>query len=270
MPLPPALPQASVVVMDTNWEPHLRGMAQYAAAHTCRRALLACHFGEAPPPCHAMCDCCRAADAAAEAAVDAAGGKAGAAAAAAAAAAGAAGAGAAGAAAAAGGEATVPLKDVNEAAKGVVQTLEVCGMPAGDANCCVACRPAAAAVQTLPCMLCLASGTSSMRRAPLVPTGLAWQREACHPDSAGRQVAWQQGGRAGGGQVDGLGETGCCRLRAVRGSVALCTLRRFGVPAKPTLSTSLHVPPHYINRTPAWHVPPRRCRATSARRWCSS
>ncbi|PSC67654.1 mediator of RNA polymerase II transcription subunit 34 isoform X1 [Micractinium conductrix] len=116
--------QASVVVMDTNWEPHLRGMAQYAAAHTCRRALLACHFGEAPPPCHAMCDCCRAADAAAEAAVDAAGGKAGAAAAAAAAAAGAAGAGAAGAAAAAGGEATVPLKDVTEAAKGVVQTLE--------------------------------------------------------------------------------------------------------------------------------------------------
>ncbi|KAL4440297.1 hypothetical protein ABPG75_003298 [Micractinium tetrahymenae] len=95
--------QASVVVMDSNWEPHLRGMLQYAAASGCRRAALCRHFGEAPPPCHQTCDCCKRV----------AGGAAGGA-----------------AAAAAGGrqqqqhQQQQQLKDVTEAAKGVVQTLQ--------------------------------------------------------------------------------------------------------------------------------------------------
>jgi hypothetical protein len=103
--LPPLSLQATVVTMESNWERCLRGMLQYAAAHTCRRALLARHFGEAPPRCAAMCDCCKAVAAAAEAAGA---GEAG-------------GAATAAATAAAGGPAA---KDVTEAARGVVQTLQ--------------------------------------------------------------------------------------------------------------------------------------------------
>lgn len=136
--------------MEAGWEQHLRGMLQYAATPTCRRALLArwalprcstvlplvplhhycncvvgtpigfdhsaallywnaCrHFGEPPPLCDAMCDCCKAGAAAGGGATGAAAG------------------GAAAAATAAGGEGGgVVLKDVTEATKGAVQTLQV-------------------------------------------------------------------------------------------------------------------------------------------------
>lgn len=109
-------PQASVCCMEAGWEAHLRGMLRYGAAHTCRRALLARHFAEPPPPCNAMCDVCARAAGAAPGAP---------AAPAAAAAAGAAGAGAAGAAAAAAAAGDgAALKDVTEACKGAVQTLQ--------------------------------------------------------------------------------------------------------------------------------------------------
>lgn len=98
--------------MEANWEPHLQGMLRYAAATTCRRSLLCRHFGEAPPPCHGFCDSCRAAQ-------QQQGQQRGRAA----------GAGAAAAAAVAAGPSTgaaaVQQKDVTEAAKGAVQTLQV-------------------------------------------------------------------------------------------------------------------------------------------------
>ena len=93
-------------------------MLQYVAAHTCRRARLARHFAEPPPPCHAMCDMCTRGAGAAPGAPAAAAGCAAAAAAGPAAA-------AAAAAAGAGGGGGVELKDVTEAAKGAVQTLQV-------------------------------------------------------------------------------------------------------------------------------------------------
>ena len=120
--------QAAVVTMESNWEPCLKGMLQYAAAPTCRRALLCRHFGEAPARCAGMCDRCRptGADAAGTAAAAAAAAGAGAGAGAGgAAAAGAAGAAAAAAAAAGGG--APERKDVTEAAQGVLQTLQVGG-----------------------------------------------------------------------------------------------------------------------------------------------
>ncbi|GAB4814163.1 hypothetical protein N2152v2_001209 [Parachlorella kessleri] len=55
------LRQAGVVVMESSWERHLSAMLGYAAASTCRRSIISRHFGEAPPPCHNMCDICKAA-----------------------------------------------------------------------------------------------------------------------------------------------------------------------------------------------------------------
>ena len=45
--------------MDAGSEAHLSGMLRYVTGRGCRRAALACHFGEAPPACHGMCDSCR-------------------------------------------------------------------------------------------------------------------------------------------------------------------------------------------------------------------
>lgn len=43
-------------------------MTSYAAAADgCRRAALAAHFGEGPPPCNGMCDLCKAAGSSASA-----------------------------------------------------------------------------------------------------------------------------------------------------------------------------------------------------------
>ncbi len=58
------LRQAAVVCMDPRWQPCLMAVMRYAAIATrgaCRRALLAEHFGEPPPPCEGdgMCDLCR-------------------------------------------------------------------------------------------------------------------------------------------------------------------------------------------------------------------
>lgn len=48
--------------MDPNWQRHLLAVTRYsAAAAGCRRAALAAHFGEVPPPCNGMCDLCKAA-----------------------------------------------------------------------------------------------------------------------------------------------------------------------------------------------------------------
>lgn len=171
--------------MDSNWESHLRGMLQYAAASGCRRAALCRHFGEAPPPCHQGCDCCRRA--------------------------------AAGDAAAAGGVAAAgsggrkkpdqqhhhhqqqqqqELKDVTEAAKGVVQTLQVrlvllAAVVHGSTtqllqqfSLC-----SAALDQRVGCATCITRHTRLAPPLCLCPAGLAGQREAGHPDTAGGQVA---------------------------------------------------------------------------------
>ena len=109
-----------MVTLENNWEPHLRGMLQYAAAASCRRSLLCRHFGEAPAPCHGMCDCCKRHQASGNGAAGA-----GSSSAAAAAAAGGGRAAAAAAATAEGGTAGQGQKDVTEAAKGALQTLQV-------------------------------------------------------------------------------------------------------------------------------------------------
>jgi hypothetical protein len=114
--------QATVVTLENNWEPHLRGMLQYAAAAFCRRSLLCRHFGEAPAPCQGMCDWCKRHQASGN---GAAGAGSLSAAAAAAAAAGGGRTAAAAAATAEGGAAGQGQKDVTEAAKGALQTLQV-------------------------------------------------------------------------------------------------------------------------------------------------
>jgi hypothetical protein len=115
--------QATVVTLENNWEPHLRGMLQYAAAACCRRSLLCRHFGEAPAPCNGMCDWCRGQQAGTDGAAEP--GTAGPGGPGKAAAAAAAGEGGAAAAAGAGGVAGQGQKDVTEAAKGALQTLQV-------------------------------------------------------------------------------------------------------------------------------------------------
>lgn len=64
------LKQAAIVCMDHGWQRHLAAITAYAsAARGCRRAMLASHFGEPPPPCSGACACdlCKAAAAAAAA-----------------------------------------------------------------------------------------------------------------------------------------------------------------------------------------------------------
>jgi len=47
------------VSLEPRWQQHLRqAMAYLTCDGGCRRAVLARHFGEPPPPCNAMCDLC--------------------------------------------------------------------------------------------------------------------------------------------------------------------------------------------------------------------
>ncbi|KAL4856450.1 Mediator of RNA polymerase II transcription subunit 34 [Chlorella vulgaris] len=116
------LRQATVVTMESNWEPCLRGMLQYASSPNCKRALLCRHFGEAPARCAAMCSCCArqlatapaAALQAAEGPAGGGGGEGG----------GAAAAGRAAAGAAAVGAAAAQDRDVTVAAQGALLTLQ--------------------------------------------------------------------------------------------------------------------------------------------------
>ncbi|WIA10092.1 hypothetical protein OEZ85_010299 [Tetradesmus obliquus] len=55
------LRQASVVCMEPTWQRNLMAVTGYAAATSgCRRAALAAHFSEPPPPCNGICDLCAA------------------------------------------------------------------------------------------------------------------------------------------------------------------------------------------------------------------
>jgi hypothetical protein len=160
--------------MESNWEPCLKGMLQYASAAACRRALLCRHFGEAPARCGAMCDVCTAAErAAGPSSTD-----------------GSAAAGAAHEAATRSGAGPGQAqKDVSEAARGVLLTLQV-----GQR-----CPPASGVLAQLLASLLphadCAAGWADRRfgSLPHLKAGLAGRREARHAHPAHRQVACQQG-----------------------------------------------------------------------------